>query len=85
MEVGELARAAEALERAAAAEEEIARQLVAPEIAAMLTAEFSAALYRENADAAGVAVSEADAELLHEAQAMMRGGYLEILRLGAAE
>lgn len=55
VEVGELARAAEALERAAAAEEEIARQLAAPEVAALLTADFCAALYRENADAAGVA------------------------------
>jgi len=38
-----------------------------------------------DAEAAGEAVEKQDAALLREAQAMMRGGYLEILRLSAAD
>lgn len=34
-----------------------------------------------DAEAAGKAINEADTDLLREAQAMMHGGYLEILRL----
>ena len=59
--------------------------LAAPKTVANQREHWSQMLRRLDAEAAGVAVSEADADLLHEAQAMLREGYLDILRLAAAE
>jgi len=59
--------------------------LAAPKTVANQRERWTQMLGLLDAEAAGVAVSEADAGLLREAQAMVSGGYLEILRLAAAE
>ena len=59
--------------------------LAAPKTVANQREHWTQMLRRLDAEAAGIAVNEADADLLREAQAMVRGGYLDILRLAAAE
>ncbi|MDP3124224.1 MAG: hypothetical protein Q8M84_01190 [Thiobacillus sp.] len=59
--------------------------LAAPMTVANQRERWTQMLRQLDAVAAGVAVSEADTDLLREAQAMVRGGYLEIRRLAAAE
>ncbi len=58
--------------------------LAAPKTVANQREHWTQMLRQLDAEAAGVAVNEADADLLREAQAMVRGGYLDILQLAAA-
>jgi len=59
--------------------------LAAPSSVASQRVRWTQMLRLLDAEAAGEAVEKQDAALLREAQAMMRGGYLEILRLGASD
>lgn len=61
---------------------ELRRQgLAAPKTVANQRARWTQMLRLLDAEAAGLSVEKGDAELLREAQAMVHGGYLDILRL----